>query len=619
MKPLYNRITSSLAEFGRVRHAYLAGAMLLLMFGLGLGSMMGNSAIVDEVAHIPAGYSYLHYGDYRLNPEHPPLMKDLAALPLQFMNLKFPDNEPAWTTDVNGQWESGWNFIYHIGNNADAILFWARLPILLIAIIFGGFLYWFVRKRWGIGVGLLALFFYTLSPNLLAHSTLVTTDLGASVFMFLAIVAFARFADKPTRGNVFLLSLALFGAQVAKFSAILLFPFLGLVTLMLVWLGKNPKSAWLRLKTYTGGFIGASALSVIWVWIFYTPHVWNMPLEAQDKLIRGSLYGDPSHLMINILTGFNHWPLMKPLVQYMLGLAMVFGRVAGGNVTYFNGQVSNGSFKLYFPEMFAVKTQVALLILMLVALVFVLWRRRSRRPFRGFERFRESVRNHVLEWSLGGFATFYFVVSVAGNLNLGVRHILPVYIPLFVLVAIATVRALRWAATTNWRPVAGIVFAGLLVWYGGSTVANHPNYLSYFNELIGGPDNAYKYFTDSGVDWGQDLKRLKTYVDKHPEINHVAVDYFGGGVPAYYFCQRKYDANGHLIDTAAGYDCSHSVMEEWHSQYGQYTGQYIAVSETFLENDKWYSELNNTPGYEYLRERTPVAKIGNSIYLYKLY
>jgi hypothetical protein len=61
------------------------------------------------------------------------------------------------------------------------------------------------------------------------------------------------------------------------------------------------------------------------------------------------------------------------------------------------------------------------------------------------------------------------------------------------------------------------------------------------------------------------------------------------------------------------------VYDAWHVDYGEYTGQYIAVSETFLENDRWYSKINGTPGYEYLRQREPVAKIGYSIYVYKMY
>lgn len=619
MKSLYNRITSSLAEFTHAWHAYIAAGLLVVMFGLGLGSMAGNSAIVDEVAHIPAGYSYLHYGDYRLNPEHPPLIKDLAGLPLQFMHLKFPDDEPSWTTDVNGQWEAGWNFIYHLGNDANSILFWSRLPILLLAIAFGGFLYWFARRTWGTGVALLALFFYAFSPNLLAHSSLVTTDLGASVFIFLGIVAFARFMRNPSGNNLILLSLALAGAQVAKFSSVLLYPFLGLVSLGVVMWAKNPKSPFQRFKLYTCGFIAASGLSVIWIWIFYIPHTWNMPEAVQDRLIDGSLPAENIRGIAHFLMSINDVSVMKPLVQYLLGLTMVFGRVAGGNVTYFNGQVTNQSFHSYFPELFVLKTQVALLIISLAVTAFVLWRFFAKKPFKPSKQFADHFRTHVLEWTLGGFAAFYFLVSVSGNLNLGIRHILPVYVPIFVLVSIATVRMMRWVMKKNWHKYAGLAFAALLVWYAGSTVAAHPYYIPYFNELIGGSKNADKYFTDSSVDWGQDLRRLKTYVDDHSEINHIAVDYFGGGVPAYYFCQRKYDDHGRLIATAAGYDCSNSVFEDWHSEYGKYTGQYIAVSETFLENDKWYSELNGTDGYQYLRDMKPIAKIGYSIYLYKLY
>jgi 4-amino-4-deoxy-L-arabinose transferase-like glycosyltransferase len=622
MKSLYHRITRSTGDFLGKYHLYVAGVLLAAMFGLGLHAMAGNSAIVDEVAHIPAGYSYLHYGDYRLNPEHPPLIKDLAGLPLQFMpNIKFPDNQVSWTTDINGQWESGWNFLYHIGNDADSLIFWSRLPLLLLAIIFGGFLYWFVRRKWGTAVALLVLLFYAFSPNIIAHSALVTTDLGATVFMFLAIAAFARFIDKPSGNNLILLSLALAGAQLAKFSSILLYPLLGLIALGMVWVGDKPKKAWDRFGLYVGGFISASAASLLWIWAYYIPHTWNMPAWVQDRLINGSLVGENVQGMAAFLGTINDVAIFKPLAQYLLGLQMVFVRVDGGNVTYFNGEVTNQSFHWYFPELFLVKTQVPLLILTVVVAGVLLYRffKNKNRKQDYFERIVNHFKGHHLEWTLGIFAAFYFAVSVAGNLNLGIRHILPVYVPLFVLVAVGAVQLVRRWDKTHWRKLVTPVFALLIVWYAGSTVLAHPSYLSYFNELIGGPKNADKYFSDSSVDWGQDLRRLKEYVDSHPEIDHIAVDYFGGGVPAYYFCQRKYDERGDLIADASGYDCSKSKMEEWHSHYGTYTGQYIAVSETFLVNDKYYAELNGTEGYQYLRDREPIAKIGYSIHVYKLY
>jgi len=618
MKSRYNRITDPVIAFVRERHWFVASALLALMFGLGMASMVGNSAIVDEIAHIPAGYAYLHYGDYRLNPEHPPLIKDLAALPLQFMHLKFPVNRSEWTTDVNGQWQAGWDFLYNMGNNADAILFWARLPILCLMVGFGVWLYWIARRHWGTAVALVALTFYALSPNFLGHGVLVTTDVGVSIFMFLCIVTFARFIKVPNSKNMLLLSLALAAANLAKFSGVLLYLYLGLVTLFLVWLGRKPRLWTDRLKTYTGGFIASSALSVLWIWIYYAPQVRNMPTAVQDRLITGSLPSSNVAGIAHFLVSLSHVPLMKPIVQYLLGVTMVFGRVAGGNVTYFNGHVTNQSFHGYFPELFVLKTQVALLILLVACLVFVITTNKLTPLKRLWKTMVKSFLAHTLEWTLGAFSVFYFAVSVAGNLNLGIRHILPVYLPLFALVALGSVKLWRHLTKTSWEKFSTIALAVLMAWYSLSTIMAAPNFISYFNELIGGPGNADKYFSDSGVDWGQDLKRLVMYVDQHPQITHIAVDYFGGGLPQYYMCQRQYDAQGNVL-TDGSYDCSHSKFEQWHSQYGPYKGQYIAVSETFLENDRWYSEINDQPGYEYLREQKPIAKIGYSIYLYKLY
>jgi hypothetical protein len=278
--------------------------------------------------------------------------------------------------------------------------------------------------------------------------------------------------------------------------------------------------------------------------------------------------------------------------------------------------VTDKSFHSYFPELFVLKTQVALLILLALVLGVAVWQVLKRRKRSGVAA--AHIRGHILEWTLGAFAVAYFAISVAGNLNLGIRHILPIYVPLFVLVAIGAMKYGRVWVRREARPWAGVVLGILMLWYGASTVLAFPNYISYFNEFIGGGQHADKYFSDSSVDWGQDLRRLKVYVNEHPEITHLAIDYFGGGVPSYYFCPRTYGDNGRIVASAAGYDCSKTMIEEWHSQYGQYTGGYIAVSETFLENDRYYAAKNGTMGYGYLRAQEPVAKIGNSIYLFKV-
>ena len=510
--------------------------------------------------------------------------------------------------------------MYYLGNDAsaDVILFWARLPILLLAVAFGIALYVICRRRYGEATALLALFLYALSPNYIAHATLVTTDLGASVFIFLAIAAFGRFMDLPGKANVLVLSLGLAGAELAKFSGFILYPLLGFMCLVVVIVSPRPRSIWERFKNYFGGYVGAAALSIVWVWVFYFPQVRNMPNNVQYNLISGALADAGQTSFDSVLHTLNGVVILKPLVQYLLGLALVYGRVSNGNVTYFNGQVSATGFQLYFPELFAAKTQVAFLILLLVAALAILWRAPSHRH--PLKRVARHIRTHVLEWTLGVFAAFYFTISAIGKLDLGIRHILPIYIPLFVLVAITTIKIWRSAIARGKGFLATVFFGGLLAWYGASTVLVYPNFLSYFNEIFGGANNADKYFADSSVDWGQDLKRFKSYVDDHPQIKHIALDYFGGGEPAYYFCGRRYDLSGALVTNQNGFDCSHSVYEPWHAQNGQYTGQYIAVSETFLEYDRYYSRYNApSDSYDYLRSRTPIAKIGGSIYVYKLY
>jgi len=114
-----------------------AVAVLSVMFALFLSTGLQESAIMDELAHIPAGYSYLKYQDMRINPEHPPLLKDISALPLLFLDLKFPENSKSWAADINGQWDLGWEFLYKSGNNPDEILFWARLGPIVLTLLFG--------------------------------------------------------------------------------------------------------------------------------------------------------------------------------------------------------------------------------------------------------------------------------------------------------------------------------------------------------------------------------------------------------------------------------------------------------------------------------------------------
>ena len=116
---------------------FIASILLIILFITAFTSSLGDSTTMDELAHIPAGYSYLIKKDFRINPEHPPLIKDLAALPLLHLGLKFPpETHPAWK-GINEQWWLGSEFLYHSGNNIEKIPFWARLPMILLLVFLG--------------------------------------------------------------------------------------------------------------------------------------------------------------------------------------------------------------------------------------------------------------------------------------------------------------------------------------------------------------------------------------------------------------------------------------------------------------------------------------------------
>ena len=591
--------------------------------------MVGDAAIVDEIAHVPAGYSYVTKADYRLNPEHPPLLKDLAGIGLLPLNPEFPDEHISWTKDVNGQWESGWNFLYHYGNDADLMLFFSRLPLLLLAIGFGWLLYIATRRHFGTMPALLVLFLYSLSPNFLAHSHFITTDMGIAAFMFLALLTFGEFTKTPNKKTLVIATIGLALAHLTKFSSVLLVPFFGLILLIVAIAGnkkillfsglpkfKKIKSIrWQRIYQYAVGYLFMMVGSLLVVWFVYIFHTFNFPADKQIELITTSLPAPILEIPKNILIALSGNPITQPLAQYLLGVAMVFTRVAGGNTTFFLGEVTNQSFKWYFPISYLLKTPLPTIFLVILSLV-IWFKDQIRLRFKNiWERFLNYSYKHPLKLTFLLFIFYYGGISISGNLNLGIRHLFPILPLIYILAASKSIEFFASFKNNAGKKLAAVLVTVLLAWYGFGTVNAYPNYVSYHNEIIGGGENAYLYFTDSNVDWGQDLKRLVKWLDTQPQIDKLKLDYFGGGEPRYYLCSRKVTNDGFIEKSSTGYNCDESRYQEFHVQDGPAVG-WIAVSVTFLQNAEWYARLHGQQDYDWLRYRTPYAKIGNSIFVY---
>lgn len=608
--------------------ALMLAVMLVLMFF----SSVGDSATMDELAHIPAGFSYLTQKDYRLNPEHPPLMKDLAALPLLFLNLNFPTNVKAWAQDINGQWDMGRIFLYESGNDPDRILFWARLPMMLLAVILGWLIFSSARKLYGDRVGLLTLFFFSFSPTFIAHSRYVTTDLAAAFGFFIGIASFIYYLKFPGLGRVFYAGAALGIALLLKFSLVLLLPIFAVLVILwgflsqLDYLRESEKTSkrlkklfyeWGRL---TLGFLVIFLIAVFIIAVFYQYHVWNYPLERQisDSTIILSSFGFRPAVDFTLFLVEN--PMLRGFGQYMLGLLMVIQRAAGGNTTYFLGEVSSSGWWYYFPVAYLLKEPLAFLLLAFVALLVAL-KSLLQAHERSFLVSLEWMRDNFFLTASFLFIAVYWLQSIKGPLNIGVRHVLPTFPFIYLLVSREIVRWLKfyslsepqnfgeWLTSIYERFIKALprylLMGILLLWLGLGAVFAFPNYLSYYNIFAGGSANGYKYIVDSNYDWGQDLRRLNSFVQANG-VASIAVDYFGGGSPSYYIGDK---------------------FVPWWSAKGKPDPskgdpKWFAISATFRQSSFGRPvrgfEIKPEDSYSWLRDFEPTARAGHSIFIYKL-
>ena len=593
----------------------IAGILLVIMFFLAVFSIKNDSLTMDESSHLPAGYSYLTQKDMRINPEHPPLIKDLAAFPLLFIkDIKFPSEVNDWSQERNGQWGFGNIFLFKSGNPADQMIFWGRIPMILLTVFLGFFLFKWAKELFGKRAALLALFFFTFSPTFLAHGRLVTTDVAAATGAILSIYYFLKFLKEPSYKNIILAAIAFAIAQLFKFSLILLYPLFAVIFLFWI-IFKVDKEKIKNFFTYGIKVALIFVVAFILIWPVYLYHVLNLPSEKIEDYAKEFLKSHPLNesiaklplpLNINgtsdIISLMAKNPILKPWSYYFLGVFMATERAAGGNTTFFLGQVSASGWIYYFPVVYILKEPLVLHILTVIALLFLAFS--MSRPFwqKPFSRFKDWIRGHFTEFAFLLWLLVYWGSSLASNLNIGVRHLLPTFPFVYILVAGIIISLLTSERNILLKFAKYSILVILILWQAISVVRVYPHFLSYANEIAGGPAGLYRYTVDSNLDWGQDLKRLKEWTDEEG-INRIYVDYFGGADTEYYL-EKK--------------------LRSWEGtrKPGEFPkGNYLAVSLTFLQGGRGEPVPGfTTPSgyYKWLDQYTPVKKIGNSIFVYKI-
>ena len=483
----------------RVAVPALAGLFLVC----GLFSLLGDSVTFDETAHLGAGVSYLERGDFRLNPEHPPLAKMVAAAPLELLSRGGGDYaSAAWTGPATDEWTFGFELINGpadapVRRDPAARLVPARAAMLLLGLALCLAVYGWARELHGGDGALVALALAVTCPTIVAHARLVTTDLPGAFGLFATTWMFWRWTRRPGWGRATALGGALAAALLMKFNALLVVPVIVVLAAGAVAVGRVP------VAKAAAGLALALGLGFAGIWAGYGMRYAASP-DPSFSMAWNNLSAPPSAA---VAFARDHRLLPE---AYLFGLAYARAE-ASGRTGFLDGEESNAGWFRYFPELFLFKTPLAFLALAGWTIGATVRTARGR-SFDG--------------WCVALPPLALAAVSIASRFNIGHRHIAAVY-P-FLCVAAAPAGA--WLAERGLRRIAA---AALVAGCAVSFVFATPGYLSYFNVLAGGPRGAWRHVVDSNIDWGQDLRRLESWMDARG-VAEVDLAYFGTADPRAY-------------------------------------------------------------------------------------
>jgi hypothetical protein len=463
-----------------------------------------QSQTFDEAVHMFAGYRYWKNFDFGVNPEHPPLVKLVAAIPLLRLRLRAPSTLPDADFKMV-EYAAGRDFLY--GNDAKMLLWRARMAAAVFTISLGLAIFLVANSLWGAGPAFLALVLFVFEPNFLAHGALVTTDIGVTLGLFLGVSSFYFYLKKHSAFRLAGAGLAAGLCLGAKHSGILLFPMLLLLAIVELLPLRDPATRKFapdlakKGLRHAASLAAIAAISVAVLWSFYGFRYSARPGGLSVTPALPEFARQMGHNSSALVLGAARWHLLPE--AYLYGVADISS--AGTIPTIIFGKYYPSAQWFYFPSVFLVKSTLAFLVFCLLALAGAsIWGRRQRREI----------------FFLTIPPALYLLVAMSSGINYGVRHLLPIFPYLIILVSFAA-----WKLGERHRAFAAVA-AVLVACHVASSVHAYPNYIPYANELWGGPAGTHEILADSNVDWGQGLVAMKQYIDER-HIQDCWFAYFG--------------------------------------------------------------------------------------------
>ncbi len=450
--------------------------------------------IMDEPFHLGCGMEWLQKGTYTLEPLHPPLARVAVALLPYLSGLRIEESPQSW---IEG------NRVLYARPNYLGTLALARfgtLPFFLLAV---GSLWWLARELFSELTAVASVLLFTLLPPILAHAGLATTDMAVTATVLLTVATLLRWLKERTPGRAALCGLSAGLALLSKLSVLVFVPacFVGIALAYAVARPRESDPKRRPRRSVRGAhWIVIVAFLTLWAGYRFSLHPTRGTTPPKSPGVARSLYGMAARV-----------PL--PAAEFLTGLHQLWDSQQKGRRAYLLGQAYLGGRWYFFPVAIFYKTPLAFLVLAVIG---------------GWLTLRGALRRRA--WMLAipaGCALAMLAVSLPSRINIGVRHVLPLYPFLALLAGYALAQFAERAVAGEGaarRAVAAALGGGLLLWCAVASARAHPDYLAYFNEAAGvHPENI---LVDSDLDWGQDLLRLGPEL-RARGVQQVSIAYFG--------------------------------------------------------------------------------------------
>jgi 4-amino-4-deoxy-L-arabinose transferase-like glycosyltransferase len=596
--------------------ALICGALLLFCFAeIGWHAWRGKSATFDESPGLVAAWVAAHDGDFRTDPEDPPLFKYYVAAATRSEDMPRDHQSSEWAAllwDLSKAGEFARKTLYQTpGTDADALLAAARARMILVGIALGSLIAWWSWRLAGPLAAVVALAAFCLDPNFLAHAPLVKGDVPTALLFLSLMTAVWLLGERATLPRALATALLLGAAMMTKYSGILGIPVLAVALLCRAigpapWrvLGWTARTRLARLGA--GAAIGAGSLLIVYfmIWACYSFRFGPSQDPAQRFDMRdvvnlccanqyGLVYVGQAHPLAQWLDWKAHW---RPPFEVRAALwcnrhelfpqAWIEGflflyATSFIRMTWLCGHAAMVGWWYYFPLAMAFKTPLSTLLGLCIALAFWSWRRWG-----------VFVRHWWALCCVVVVPVVYMTAAMTMRLNLGLRHVLPVYPYLFILLGVTA--AYAWRRRPGITAVAAVI---LLAGLATETCCAYPDFIPFFNIACGGTRNGWRLLGDSNVDWGQELPALAQWINDHPGYQ-LQLIYFGTADPRYYGI--------HYVPIEGGY-----------APPDQRPGQSNLPPVLAMSVTAWQNPFLPEKGLlQSLQKRKPLAVLGGSMYLF---